>query len=81
MRKDAIKVLNPRKRASDEQACREQDRLRVQSGMVSREQLRQENGFCSGLLLHSFRIAAISGRRVGTHRWVSPKLRRPRRTT
>ena len=59
-----VAVLDSEKRAREKQASRRRDESRLHSGIVSREDFARENGFFSSLPLHSFRIAAIGGRKV-----------------
>jgi len=65
MKSYAVGVLDSEKRASQKQAGREQDRVRLQAGLIDRDELRRENGFYSSLPLRSFRIASVGGRPVG----------------
>ncbi|HZH50300.1 MAG TPA: hypothetical protein VEZ16_00310 [Microvirga sp.] len=57
-----VERLDAAERAAEKQASREHDLARLNSGEVSRAQLRAENGFFSSLRLSELRIVAIGGK-------------------
>lgn len=62
----ANNILNSRERALAKQQSRDDDRVRLESGIISGADLRHENGLASRLPMHRYKISAIGGRSISS---------------